>query len=133
MLFPGPGIFRGMQEENGMPLLGDSPKRLGVRVPPNPNPDIRPDASGDVHPPTSLDARGLFCAPRVQDLPAHRRPVALLGTQTQATFKVWKIAEEHLGPDLVAFRDSSHHITGSMPKRSRRTSAALTVRVSSGT
>jgi hypothetical protein len=111
VLFPVPGIYRGMLEENGMPKLGDSPKLLGVRVPPNPNPDIQPDASGNVHPPTRLGSRGLSCAPRVQDLPGHRRPVAWLGTQTQAVFKVWTIAEDDLGPDLVAFRDSAHHIT----------------------
>jgi hypothetical protein len=109
--FPGPGIYRGMRVENGMPKLGDSPKLLGVRVPPNSNIDIEPDASGNVHPPTSLGSRGMSCAPRVQDLPAHRRPVQWLGTQTQATFQVWKIAEVELGPDLTAFRDSAHHIT----------------------
>ena len=43
-----------------MPKLGDSPKLLGVRVPPNPNPDIQPDAGGDVHPPTWLCSRGLL-------------------------------------------------------------------------
>ncbi len=111
MLFPGPGIYRGMLVENGVPKLGDSPKLLGVRVPPNPNPDIRPDANGNVDPPTRLCSRGLSCAARVQDLPAHRRPVLWGGMQRQATFNVWQIAEDDLGLDLMAFRDSAHHIT----------------------
>ena len=111
MPFPGPGIYRGMLEENGLPKVGNSPKELGVRVPPDPNPDIQPDAAGNVHPPTLLSSRGMSCAPRVQDLPFHRRPAHWSGTQSQMDFQVWQIAEGDLGSDLMAFRDSARHIT----------------------
>jgi hypothetical protein len=99
-----------MYEVSGMPKLGDNPKCLGVRVPPNPRPDIQPDANGDVCPPTSSSPSGMSCAPLIQDLLPHRRPLVWGGTQHQIAFRVWGIAEKDLGPDLVAFRDSSTHI-----------------------
>jgi hypothetical protein len=111
VVFPGPGIYRGMQEENGLPRLGDSPNCLGVRVPPALRPDIVPDSAGYVHPPSSASYRGMSCAVRIQDLPAHRRPVHWNGTRSQADFKVWVIDEDDLGSDLIAFRDSPTHIT----------------------
>jgi hypothetical protein len=111
MHFPGAGIYRGMQEESGKPKIGDSPKQLGVRIPPHPNPDIVPDAAGNVHPPTIANPRGMSCAATIQDLPRHRRPVTWQGTEKQKGFKVWRIAEADLGPDLIAYHDSAKHIT----------------------
>ncbi len=46
-----------------MPRIGDSPKCLGVRLPPNPNPDILVDANGEVHPATNSGLGGMSCAP----------------------------------------------------------------------
>jgi len=111
IVFPGPGIYRGMQEEKGLPKIGDSPKKLGVRLPPNPKADIQPDANGFVYPPSATSSGGMSCAPRIQKLPAHRRPVAWNGTVMAVSFKVWGIDEDDLGPDLLAFRDSPNHIT----------------------
>lgn len=100
-----------MLEENGIPKLGGSPKKLGIRLPPNPKPDIQPDVNGYVHPPTTANPEGMSCAPKIQDLPAHRRPVPWNGTELTASFKVWEIEESDLGPDLIAFRGSRNHIT----------------------
>lgn len=93
-----------------MPKIGDSPKSLGVRVPPDPNPDIVPDANG-VRPTTPANPGGMSCATLVQALPRHRRPSEWNGTQTGTTFKVWEIDESDLGPDLAVIRDSPTHIT----------------------
>jgi hypothetical protein len=100
-----------MLEEKGLPKIGNTAKTLGVRVPPHPAPDIVPDANGLVHPPTPALSRGMSCAPTIQDLPSHRRPLEWSGTQKHAMFKVWKIDDGELGPDLIAFRDSPGHIT----------------------
>ena len=94
-----------------MPKVEDSPKCLGVRVPPDPNPDMVPDVHGNVHTPTLATPTGMSCALLIQDLPRHRRPAEWSGTKHQATFKVWRIDKDDLGPDLVALRDSPGHIT----------------------
>lgn len=109
--FPGPGIYRGMEEENGMPKVGSSAKLLGVRVPPNPKPDVQPNANGLIPTLTQKNPQGMSCAPRIEDLPRHRRPVHWDGKQKSPTFQVWKIAEEDPDPDLAIVQDSPSHIT----------------------
>ena len=51
-------------------MVGPSSRMLGVRVPPDPYPDILPDTNGDVAP----VGQGMSVAPSLRELPPHRVP-----------------------------------------------------------
>jgi hypothetical protein len=101
------GIFRAMVEENGMPKLGTTATTLGVRK----GKDIETDANGMVHTPAfqSRGKNGVSCAPTINDLPSFALAVEWGGTHKMTA--VWRIAEEDLGPDLVAQQDGPAHIS----------------------
>jgi hypothetical protein len=65
-----PRIFRSMLDDGGKPKVGSASKMLGVRVAPNPHPDIPVDGNGDVHPNTG----GMSVAPEWRKLPDHLIP-----------------------------------------------------------
>jgi len=68
-----PLIYRTMlPDQLGKPKIGSATGApgLGVRVPPDPHPDIFPDKNGCVGP----DRRGMSVAPSVDALPAWRIP-----------------------------------------------------------
>jgi hypothetical protein len=54
-----------MIHADDVPIVGSGKNLLGVRVPPDPQADIRPDGGGNVHP----GASGMSVAPRWRDLP----------------------------------------------------------------
>ena len=91
-------------------MLGDSKKKLGVVTPPAVNPDVDPDAHGDVHSPGPRWRTGMSRT-TIQDLPRIRKPVEWGGAETAPSFGVWMIHEGDLAPDLVAWIDSDKHIT----------------------
>lgn len=55
------------------PLVGASNRTLGVRVPPDPNADVHPDASGTVGP----DGNGMSVGPKLSVLPSFLVPKRL--------------------------------------------------------
>jgi hypothetical protein len=69
-------VFRGMEPGlDGLPLVGRSVRKLGVRVPG----DIAPNADGDVRPGTG----GMSVAPgSMWNVPNHRRPRGMLNGST---------------------------------------------------
>lgn len=68
-----PRLFRVMTPEGASPKLGPTGRTLGVRVPPDPHPDIEPDTDGAVVP----NGRGMSVAPTIVDLPFNRLPKRL--------------------------------------------------------
>src|SRR5215470_14646297 len=95
-------VFRGMEPGlNGLPLLGRSNRRLGVRVPD----DIAPDSSGNVHPGTG----GMSVAPETMwNLPNHRRPRGMLrGSTGPAGDRVYGIDPEAIAKHALHVRPTS--------------------------
>lgn len=68
-----PKICRSMLEDGGKPKVGPEGKMLGVRVAPDPRPDIAADANGNVHP----HSGGMSVAPHWRKLPWHLIPKRL--------------------------------------------------------
>src|SRR6266851_8176525 len=104
------GIYRAMiEDKDGMPMLGLTALKLGVRM----GVDIVPDQSGMVYCPVFQpgDPNGLSCAPTIQDLPRFALPVAWGGSNRKTV--VWRIEVADLGPLLVGREDST-------PKRNGR-------------
>jgi hypothetical protein len=99
----GEGIYRAMiEDQNGLPVLGLTAVKLGVRI----GVDIVPDPRGVVNRPPFKpgDANGLSCSPTIQDLPVFALPVAWGGSNPKTV--VWRIDESDLGPALVAQEDT---------------------------
>lgn len=65
-----PLIYRVMTRDGNKPKVGNSARTLGVRVPPNSEPDVVPKADGTVEP----GMGGMSVSPDVYSLPAHRLP-----------------------------------------------------------
>ena len=65
-----PKICRSMLADGDKPQIGNGSKMLGVRMAPDPNPDILADAKGKVSPQTG----GMSVAPEWQKLPHHLIP-----------------------------------------------------------
>lgn len=68
-----PKICRSMLEDGGKPKVGPEGKMLGVRVAPDPRPDIAADANGNVHP----HSGGMSVAPHWRELPSFLIPKRL--------------------------------------------------------
>lgn len=101
---PGEGIYRAMIEDrDGMPMLGLTSLKLGVRM----GIDIVPDQSGKVYRPAfrASEPNGLSCSPTIQDLPTFALPVEWGGSNRKAI--VWRIEASDLGAELVAGEDTS--------------------------
>lgn len=100
---PGEGIYRAMiEDEDGMPLVGLTALKLGVRA----GIDIVPDPAGMVYRPAFRpdEPNGLSCAPTIQDLPAFVLPVEWGGTNRKTI--VWRIEASDLGAELLAQEDT---------------------------
>jgi hypothetical protein len=100
---PGEGIYRAMvEDDDGMPKLGQAAIRLGIRR----GKDIIPDAAGLVHRPGFHhdEPNGLSCAPTIRELPHFSLPVEWGGANRKTS--VWKIEASDLGPDLAAGEDT---------------------------
>lgn len=95
-------VFRGMQPgQNGLPLLGRSSRRLGVRIPE----DIAPDSAGNVHPGTGGMSVATFT---MWNLPNHRRPRGLLrGSTGPAGDRVYGIEPEEVADHSLFVRLTS--------------------------
>ena len=76
-----PKIFRSMLAENGKPKVGSASKMLGVRVPPNPEPDLPVDGNGDVHPKSG----GMSVVPDWRSLPDFLIPKRLRALRPDAS------------------------------------------------
>lgn len=99
----GEGIYRAMVEDtDGMPMLGLTSLKLGVRM----GIDIVPDQAGMVYRPAFRpgEPNGLSCSPTIQDLPAFALPVEWGGTNRKAV--VWRIEASDLGAELIAGEDT---------------------------
>lgn len=96
------GIYRAMEEENGLPMLGGTATTLGIRK----GKDIIPDSANLVQGPNFTPGRpnGLSCAPTIHDLPAFARPVQWGGLNKKTT--LWKIDVADLPIDLLAVEDT---------------------------
>ena len=69
-----PTVFRSMKQAvDGLPVVGQNSKELGVRVPPDPNADVGLDGQGNV----LCDGRGLSVAESWRNLLAHLGPKRL--------------------------------------------------------
>lgn len=100
---PGEGIYRAMEEEeDGMPRLGTTALRLGVRK----GIDIVADPADMVYRPSFLpgEPNGLSCSPSIQDLPRFALPVEWGGSNKKSV--VWRIEASDLGPELDAQEDT---------------------------
>lgn len=70
-----PTVFRSMKAaDDGLPVIGDQAKELGVRVPPNPHPDISVDANTNL---VVLDGSGMSVVANWRLLPPHLIPIRL--------------------------------------------------------
>ena len=70
-----PTVFRSMKAaDDGLPVVGDQSKELGVRVPPNPNADIDVDSTTNL---VVLNGKGMSVAENWRDLPYHLIPKRL--------------------------------------------------------
>jgi hypothetical protein len=105
-------LYRAMLEENGLPKLGSSATRLGVRR----DKDIAVDANGMVHAPSPGSDRlnGMSASTEMRFLPYFAMPQKVGGGHPKT--EIWAIAEDQLGPDLAAVNDRPHHISVG-PKR----------------
>jgi len=100
---PGEGIYRVMIEDrDGMPRLGLTALKLGVRT----GVDIVPDQKGMVYRPAFRpdEPNGLSCSPTIQDLPAFALPVEWGGSNPKTV--VWRIEVSDLGAELAAQEDT---------------------------
>lgn len=100
---PGEGIYRAMiEDKDGMPMLGLTALKLGVRI----GIDIVPDQAGMVYRPVFKpgDPNGLSCSPTIADLPAFALPVEWGGTNRKSV--VWRIETSDLGSELLAGEDT---------------------------
>ena len=76
-----PTVFRSMKAAaDGLPVVGDRAKELGVRVPPNRHTDIEVDGTGIV----LLNGLGMSVVANWRDLPDHLIPVRLASIFPQA-------------------------------------------------
>lgn len=66
-----PLIYRVMTRDGDKPMVGPTARTLGVRVPPDPKPDIVPNDDGTVGPLMG----GMSVAPQLHFLPYYRVPV----------------------------------------------------------
>jgi hypothetical protein len=100
---PGEGIFRAMIEENGLPMLGASATKLGIRK----GKDIVADQAGLVHRPAFQpgEKNGLSCSRTIASLPLFALPVEWGGLNDKTV--VWKIDEAEIDPKLVARDDAT--------------------------
>lgn len=99
---PGAVLYRAMEEENGMPRLGTTALRLGVRK----GIDIVPDYAGMVYRPSFQPGQpnGLSCSPSIPDLPWFALPLEWGGPNAKTV--VWLIEVADLGPELIAQDDT---------------------------
>ena len=95
-----PKIYRVMKKDGERPMIGSSATTLGVRVPA----DIRPDASGDVHPGTG----GMSVSPSLRSLrslPARLIPTRLRqiipGAAGSNSLFVWSMGERPFASGAV--------------------------------
>src|SRR5262245_54306606 len=100
---PGKSIYRAMVEKNGMPQLGSSASKLGIRR----NKDIVPDQAGMVHRPAfrPREKNGLSCSRSIASLPLFALPVGWGGRNYKTV--VWRIEEGDLSHLLVAGDDAT--------------------------
>ena len=100
---PGKSIYRAMLEENGMPELGASASKLGIRR----NKDIVPDHSNTVYRPAFRPGgkNGLSCSRSIATLPLFALPVAWGGKNDRTV--IWEIEERDLSSELVAGDDAT--------------------------
>lgn len=100
---PAEGIYSAMiEDKDGMPMLGLTALKLGVRT----GVDIVPDQTGMLYRPAFRpdEPNGLSCSPTIQDLPAFALPVEWGGTNAKTV--VWSIEASDLGVELVAQEDT---------------------------
>jgi hypothetical protein len=100
---PGEGIYRAMiEDEDGMPMLGLTALKLGVRK----GVDIVPDQKDFVYRPAFRpdEPNGLSCSPTVQDIPVFALPLDWGGSNGKTV--VWRIEPSDLGTELVAREDT---------------------------
>jgi hypothetical protein len=70
-----PTVFRSMKvAEDGLPVVGDRSKELGVRVPPNPHADVDVDATTNL---VVLNQKGMSVAENLRRLAPHLIPTRL--------------------------------------------------------
>src|SRR5947208_192129 len=78
--------------DNG-PLIGNSPKMLGVRTGSGEHDDICPDEYGIVH----CGPRGMSVAPSIYVIPLHRVPKRLRnlvkGARGANNYRLWRLGE----------------------------------------
>jgi hypothetical protein len=99
-----PTVFRSMKAAaDGLPVVGDQSKELGVRVPPNPHADI------DVDPYTSLvvlNGSGMSVAENWRHLPGHLIPARLSPIEPRARgsddLKCYRLGDGPFSPGPVA-------------------------------
>lgn len=65
-----PLIYRVMTRDGDKPMVGDTARALGVRLPPSPHADIKVNDDGTVGP----GGGGMSVVPDISLLPAHRVP-----------------------------------------------------------
>jgi hypothetical protein len=99
-----PTVFRSMKAAaDGLPVVGDRSKELGVRVPPNPHADV------DVDPNTNLvvlNQKGMSVAENWRLLPPHLIPMRLASVVKDAKglnyLKCYRLGDGPFVPGLLA-------------------------------
>lgn len=91
---------------DGLPVVGDGPRMLGVRVPPSEPADVRPGADGRVAPGAggmSVTADDPFAMPR------HLRPAQFRGTLAPGRGEVCVLDRATVEPPLALRADGPPH------------------------
>jgi hypothetical protein len=96
-----PLIYRSMLADGDKPMVGSTARTLGVRVAPDPKPDISVDPNGLVQPRTG----GMSVAPEWRLLPGHRVPKRLRPKFPRATGSdnlfCWRMGEGSFTADQL--------------------------------
>ena len=105
-------VFRSMQADGNYPKV--DPRGLGVRVPPDRHPDIRPDDQGMVDP----SCGGMSVSPSIDDIPLFLFPQRLRairpGAAGKDSLKIWTtgtgaFADGSFAPGLTLRCDGPAH------------------------
>ncbi|GAB6962920.1 RHS repeat domain-containing protein [Prevotella fusca] len=93
-------LFRGMKQNNNVPLIGNTADKLGVR----PNVDIKV-VDGKVYP----NSGGMSVNTSITNIPPHRKPIEFGGTQKGSS--MFQIDSDNLG-DLLMFKPDKNGTHG---------------------
>lgn len=99
-----PTVFRSMKAAaDGLPVVGDGSKELGVRVPPNPHADVEVDPNTNL---VVLNQKGMSVAANWRNLLPHLIPARLSAMVPKARgaddLKCFRVGDGPFAPGVIA-------------------------------